>query len=128
MLQTDLFRLGGQPSALVVVEAGLLAQLLPEDLNLLLEVFNNVLLIAVDPTGQTDEEELKMVRPGRIGVGLQFGQEFCGGGAYTSADCRILLSSKRKREFLDITGLHHESRPSLGTAAHPLPKAPDTGR
>ena len=69
-----------------------------------------------------------MVRPGRIGVGLQFGQEFCGGGAYTSVDCRILLSSKRKREFLDITGLHHESRPSLGTAAHPLPKAPDTGR
>jgi hypothetical protein len=68
-----------------------------------LEVFDNVLLIAVDPAGQTDQEELKMVHPGRIGVGLQFGQKFCCGGAYTCVDRRILVSSKRKREFLDST-------------------------
>lgn len=32
-----------------------------EDLDLLLEVFDDVLLVAVDPTGQAYEEELKMV-------------------------------------------------------------------
>jgi hypothetical protein len=78
--------------------------LLPQDLNLFLEIFDNVLLIAVDPAGQTDEEELKVVHPGRIGVGLQIGQEFCYGGAYTSVDRRILVRSKSKREFLDSTG------------------------
>ena len=46
-----------------------------------------------------------MVHPGRIGVGLQFGQEFCNGGAYTGVDRRILVSSRRKREFLDSTPL-----------------------
>jgi hypothetical protein len=40
-----------------------------------------MLLVAVDPTGQAKEEKLKMVHPGRIGVGLRFGQKFCGGGA-----------------------------------------------
>ena len=67
-MRTDVFGLGGQPSALVVVEPGLLVQLLPHDLNLLLEVFDHVLLMAVDPAGQTNEEELKMVHPGRIEV------------------------------------------------------------
>jgi hypothetical protein len=47
-----------------------------------------------------------MVHPGRIGVGLQFGQEFWCGGAYTCADRRILVSSRRKREFSDSTGTH----------------------
>src|ERR1035437_1912115 len=103
LLQTDSLGLGGQSSALVVIEPGLLAHLLPEDLDLLLEVFDRVLLIAVDPAGQTDEEQLKMVHPGRIGGGLQFGQEFCYGEAYTCVDRRILVSSKRKREFLDST-------------------------
>ena len=103
-LQTDFLGLGGQSSALVVVEPGLLAQLLPEDQDLLLEVFDRVLLIAVDPAGQTDEEQLKLVHPGRIGGGRQFGQEFCYGEAYTCVDRRILVSSKRKREFLDSTG------------------------
>jgi hypothetical protein len=88
-MPTDVFGLGGQPAALVVVEPGLLVQLLPHDLNLLLEVFDNVLVIAVDPAGQTDEEELKGVHPGRIGVGLQFGQKFCYGGAYTGLDRQI---------------------------------------
>jgi hypothetical protein len=78
--------------------------LLPEDLDLLLEVFDRVLLIAVDPAGQTDEEQLKMVHPGRIGGGLQFGQGFCYGEAYTCVDRRIHVSSKRKREFLDSSG------------------------
>ena len=45
-----------------------------------------------------------MVHPGRIGGGLQFGQEFCYGEAYTCVYRRILVSSKRKREFLDSTG------------------------
>jgi hypothetical protein len=80
-LQTDLFGLGGQPAALVVIEPGLFAQLLPEDFDLLLQVFDDVLLVAVDPAGQAKEEKLKMVHPGRIGVGLQFGQNFCCGGA-----------------------------------------------
>ena len=80
-LQTDFLSLGGQSSALVVIEPGLLAQLLPEELNLLLEVFDNVLLVAVDPAGQAKEEKLKFVHRGRVGVGRQLGQTFCCGGA-----------------------------------------------
>ena len=89
VFETDLLGFGGKPSALVVVEPGLLVQLLPHDLNLLLEVFDHVLLMAVDPAGQTNEEELKMVHPGRIEVGLQFGQKFCYRGAFTGVDRQI---------------------------------------
>ncbi|HWH69044.1 MAG TPA: hypothetical protein VNT26_06650 [Candidatus Sulfotelmatobacter sp.] len=46
----DLTGLGGQPAALVIVEAGFLAQLFFEDPDLLLEVFNDVLLVAVEPS------------------------------------------------------------------------------
>jgi hypothetical protein len=60
-LQTDLLGLGGQPSALIVVEPGSFAELLLEDFDLLLEVFDNVLLIAVDPAGQAYHIELKQV-------------------------------------------------------------------
>jgi hypothetical protein len=80
-LQPDFLGLGGQSSALVVVEPGLFARLFLQDFDLLLEVFDHVLLLAVDPAGQAKEEELKMVHPGRVGVGLQFGQKFCCGGA-----------------------------------------------
>lgn len=52
-----------------------------EDFDLLREVFDNVLLVAVDPVGRVKEEELKMVHPGRVGVGLRFGQKFCCGDA-----------------------------------------------
>src|SRR5664280_2061801 len=47
-LQTDLPGLGGQPSALVVVEAGLLTQLFLQDSNFLLEIFDDALLVAVE--------------------------------------------------------------------------------
>ena len=35
----------------IVVEAGLLAQLFPYDSNFLLEIFDDALLVAVEPTG-----------------------------------------------------------------------------
>jgi hypothetical protein len=60
-LQPDLPGLGGQPSALVIVESGLFAQLLLEDCDLLLEVLNSILLVAVDATGHAQHEELKPV-------------------------------------------------------------------
>jgi hypothetical protein len=59
--QSDLFGLGGQPAALLIVEPGLFAQLLLEDFDLLLKVFDNVLLVAVDPARQAEQEELKQV-------------------------------------------------------------------
>ena len=61
VFQADLVGLGGQPSTLAFVEAGPLAQLFLEDSDLFLEVFDDVLLVAVDPTGQAYEEESKMV-------------------------------------------------------------------
>lgn len=57
----ELLGLGDQPSTLVVAEAGLFASLLLEDFDLLMEVFNTVLLVAIDPTGQANEKKLKMV-------------------------------------------------------------------
>jgi hypothetical protein len=53
--------LGGQPATLVVAEPGLLAQLLLQNLNLFLEVFDDALLISVNPTSQTQQTELKHV-------------------------------------------------------------------
>ena len=60
-VSAQLLGFGRQPAALVVVEPGLLAQLLPEDFHLFLEVFDDVLLVAVDPTGQADEQQLERV-------------------------------------------------------------------
>ena len=37
-----------------------------EDSGLRLEVFDNVLLVAVDPTGQTDEVEMILVHARRV--------------------------------------------------------------
>jgi hypothetical protein len=51
VFEADLLGLGRQPSALSIVEPGLLAQLLLEDLDLLLKIFDRILLVAVDPTG-----------------------------------------------------------------------------
>jgi len=45
---------------------GFFAQVLLEDFDLLLEVFNNVLLVAVDPAGQTDQDELILVHTRRV--------------------------------------------------------------
>ena len=57
----ELLRFGGQPAALVVGESWLFAQLFPEDLDLLLEVFDDKLLVTVEPTGQADKHELQSV-------------------------------------------------------------------
>ena len=57
-MPTDFLGLSGQSSALVVVEPGLFAQSLLEDFDLLLEILDDVLLVAVEPAGQTDEDEL----------------------------------------------------------------------
>jgi hypothetical protein len=65
VFEADLRGLGRQPSALGIVEPGLFAQLLPEHFDLFLEIFDHVLLVAVDPTGQAKEDELKLVH-GRI--------------------------------------------------------------
>ena len=64
--QTDGFGFGSQPTALVIVEPGPFAQLFLEDSDLLLEVLNNVLLVAVDPTGETKQKKLKMVHPDMV--------------------------------------------------------------
>ena len=66
-LKPNLLGLGGQPSARVVVESGLSAQLLFEDLDLLLEILDAVLRIAVDPTGQANQGEFKTVHQRRMG-------------------------------------------------------------
>jgi hypothetical protein len=60
-LRIDLLGLDRQAAALVVVEPGLLAQLFFEDPELLLEVFNFLLLVTVDPTGQAEGQNLKLV-------------------------------------------------------------------
>ena len=61
VFEADLFGPGRQPSALGIVEPRLLAQLFLEDFDLLLEIFDHVLLMAVDPTGHAKEDELKLV-------------------------------------------------------------------
>ena len=60
-LQPDLPGLGGQPSALIVVEPGPFAQLLPKHFDLFLEVFGKVLLVTVNPARQAEHKELKQV-------------------------------------------------------------------
>ena len=60
--QTDLLGLGGQPSPLIVVEPGPVAELLLENFDLLLESFDDILLVAVDPAGQAYHKELKPVQ------------------------------------------------------------------
>ena len=57
----EVFRFGGQSAALVIGESWLFVQLLPQDLYLFLEVFDDELLVAVEPTGQADEQELQSV-------------------------------------------------------------------
>jgi hypothetical protein len=61
VFEANLFGLGRQPLPLGIVEPRLLAQLLLEDFDLLLEIFDHVLLVVVDPTGQAKEDELKLI-------------------------------------------------------------------
>ena len=56
VFEAYLFGLGRQPLPLGIVEPRLL-----EDFDLLLEIFDHVLLVVVDPTGQAKEDELKLI-------------------------------------------------------------------
>lgn len=60
-IPSELPRFGGQPAPLVVGELWLFAKLFPEHLHFLLEVFDDELLVAVEPTGQADKQELQSV-------------------------------------------------------------------
>ena len=52
---TDRPALRGQSATLIVVETGPPAQLLPENADLLLEVFNNELLSVIHPTSKANQ-------------------------------------------------------------------------
>jgi hypothetical protein len=101
--QPEFLGLDGQPAALVVVEPGLFAQLLLEDFEFRLKALEGILLVAIERACQAQEEKLKMIHPGRIGVGLQFGQKFGCSRTRTFVGCRIFVSPKRKLEFSDST-------------------------
>ena len=57
------FGLGRQPAPLVVVEPGPSTLLFPQDPDLLLKVFDDILLVTVDPSSETDEKQLERVHP-----------------------------------------------------------------
>ena len=40
---------------------------------------DGILLVTIYPTRQAKEEKLKMIHPGRVGVGPQFSEKFCWG-------------------------------------------------
>jgi hypothetical protein len=52
----DPFVFEGQAAPLIIVELGAFAQLFFEYSNFLLQVFNDVLLVAVHPTGDREED------------------------------------------------------------------------
>jgi hypothetical protein len=54
-LSAQLLSFGCQPAALVVVESGLLIQLLSQDLHLFPEILDDELLVAVEPAGKTEK-------------------------------------------------------------------------
>ena len=57
------FGLGRQPAPLVVVEPGPSTKLFPQDPDFLLKVFDDILLVTVDPSSETDEKQLERVHP-----------------------------------------------------------------
>jgi hypothetical protein len=61
------------------------------DFDLLLEVFDNVLLVAVDPPGQTDEDEAILIHTRRVRFYL-FAREFFGGCAQQGLNETIAFS------------------------------------
>ena len=102
-LQPELLGLGGQPSALRVVEPGPFAQLLLEDFDLFLEVFDVVLLVAVDPASQANHEKLKGVHV----LGMEFwarqGQGFCSGARLLAGrNSRILQDGSSDASFRTV--------------------------
>jgi hypothetical protein len=60
-IPSEHLRFGSQPTALVVGESGLSAQLFLEHLHFLLEVFDDELLVAIEPTADAEEQELERV-------------------------------------------------------------------
>ena len=63
LIPTHPFGFGRQPAPLVVVEPGPSNQLFPQDPDLLLKVFDDILLVTVDPPSETDEKQLERVHP-----------------------------------------------------------------
>jgi len=63
LIPTNPFGFGRQPTPLVVVEPGPSTQLLPQDPDLLLKVFDDISLVTVDPPSGTDEQQLELVHP-----------------------------------------------------------------
>ena len=63
LIPADPFGFGCQPTPLVVVEPGPSNQLFPQDPDLLLKVFDDILLVTVDPPSETDEKQLERVHP-----------------------------------------------------------------
>ena len=61
MIDEFRFGFGGQPTPLVVREPWLLAELFPEHFYLFLQVFDYALLIPVQPTRQSNEQQLQCV-------------------------------------------------------------------
>jgi len=61
LIPADPFGFGREPAPLVVVEPGPFAQSFSENLDLLLKVFDDMLLVTVDPPSETDEQQLGRV-------------------------------------------------------------------
>ena len=61
LIPTHPFGFGRQPAPLVVVEPRPSIQLFPQDPDLLLKVFDDILLVTVDPSSETDEKQLERV-------------------------------------------------------------------
>ena len=61
LIPTDPFGLGRQSATLVVLEPGPSTQLFPQDPDLLLEIFDDILLVTVDPPSETNEKQLERV-------------------------------------------------------------------
>jgi hypothetical protein len=105
-LQTYFIGLGGESSALVIVEPGLFPQLLLEDFDLLLEVFDNILLVAVDPTSSAGHEELKGIHVLSMKSWARRGQTWCAGAGHLfGLNGRIFESMPCDVSFRTVRGL-----------------------
>jgi hypothetical protein len=69
-LATEPFALGGQAPALVVIKAWLVAQQLLQDSNLLLQIFDDILLVAAQfqSSGYNRRTEFTVSAAGRTGL------------------------------------------------------------
>ena len=63
LIPTHPFGFGRQPAPLVVGEPRPSIQLFPQDPDLLLKVFDDILLVTVDPSSETDGKQLERVHP-----------------------------------------------------------------